>query len=408
MSWIEKIKNDILITCGDGVSYQPSWLNATKQLEWNVAMFEFPELDGTLVKKSKKLGTKYNLELYFQGDDHLDKSFAFEASANDPRPWTIIHPFYGILIVQAPSFTVDNTGLNISKWNGTVIETIVEDGLRTTVNPVDEISIQKNILDETFSNALLLPPRVSDVNDMLETNKRNYNFTVPIIKLPAEVESYFNLFNKANGAVNTATASPLLAMRTMIAMISAPALFVIGVTQRLDLLNRQFESLRQNISGLVNPSSKQIYQNLGGSIISTMCLATSLPLEGDFSNNYRSTQTINNILKTYNQYLIDLDLLQTLNGGNINSFIPNANGLIGLSQLVNLTISNIFTISFLSKIERFIITEYDTNIIVLAHRFYGLDADDFNINELIVNNQLGLNSLLQIKKGTKIIYYIKK
>ncbi len=111
MSWIEKIKNGIIITCGDGVSYQPNWLNATKLLEWNVAMYEFPELDGTLVKKSKKLGTKYNLELFFQGENHLDDSSAFEKSANDPKPWKIIHPFYGTLNVQAPSFTVDNTGL---------------------------------------------------------------------------------------------------------------------------------------------------------------------------------------------------------------------------------------------------------------------------------------------------------
>lgn len=406
MSWIDKIKDDIIITCGDGVSYQPSWLNASKQLEWNVAMFEFPELEGTLVKKSKKLGTKYHLELYFQGADHLELSKAFEASANDPRPWRIAHPFYGTLNVQAPAFTVDNTGLNVSKWTGTVIETILEVNPRTAVDPIDAIAIQKNILDESFAQALLVPPTTIDVATMKQTNRKNYNLTVPVITIPEEAENYFNLFNKANSAVNTATASPLLAMRTVVSMINAPALFAISATNRIGLLNRQFVELRKTVSGLANPSSKQIYQNLGGTIISSMVLASTLPLPDEFVNSSKSLQLIDQISAAFDDFMTDLDSLQTANGGSPGSFIPDATSIIQLNQLINLGISNLFTIALSSKNERSVICEADTNIIILTHRFYGLDANDNNINELIANNNLGLNGLLQIKKATKIVYYI--
>ncbi len=406
MSWIDRIQNGISITCGDGKVYTPNWLNASKQLEWNVSEFNFPGLDGTLVKKSKKLGTKYTLEFYFQGEFHLDQSAEFEASANDSRPWIIAHPFYGSLTVQAPAFTVDNTGLNVSKWTGTVIETLVDGGIKTSVDAVDAIAIQKNLLDETFAQALLAKPSPLDATATKLKLNKSFNLTVPIIKIPEEVQKYFDLFNKANAAVNTLTASPLLAMRTAIAMLSAPAQFALSVTQRVNLLTDTFNTFRQDLTSLFSPASKQIYQNTAGSIISSICLASSLPQEGDFSNNDRVFQVVNNIVTVYNQYIADLDLIQTLNGGKTTSFIPSPDSLIGLNTLINTTIANLFSIALSSRSERNIITETDTNIIILTHRFYGLDAADNNINEMIENNGFGLDHLLQIKKGTRIKYYI--
>lgn len=406
MSWLDKIKDQIIITCGDGKGYQPLWINATKDIEWHIAEFTFPELDGSLVNKGKKLGTRYNLELYFQGDDHLDKSFAFETSANDRRPWRISHPFYETLLVQPNGFHIDNTQLNVSKWTGYVIETIIESNPKIKVDPVSAISTQKVICDEAFAAALYATPTLTDVDQLNQTNKRNYNLTVPIIRIPSEAESYFNIFNKANSAVNTATASPLLAMRTTIAMINAPALFTISATSRINLMNQQFVTLRDTVFGLTNPSSKQIYQNLGGSMIGTMCLASSLALPGEFTNSNSSTGLIGTILAAYDNYLIDLDTLQTANGGNSNSFIPDAAALFNLSQLLNLAVCNLILIALTSKTERSIITETDTNIIILTHRFYGLDNNDRNIDELIANNNIGLNEMLQIKKNRKIVYYI--
>jgi hypothetical protein len=44
MSWIENIKNDLQITTGDGKKYKPSWLNATKSIDYNISEFEFQKL----------------------------------------------------------------------------------------------------------------------------------------------------------------------------------------------------------------------------------------------------------------------------------------------------------------------------------------------------------------------------
>jgi hypothetical protein len=67
---------------------------------------------------------------------------------------------------------------------------------------------------------------------------------------------------------------------------------------------------------------------------------------------------------------------------------------------------NLYAIGLNAKQERTYITTEDSDFITLAHKFYGLDFDDNTIDELIENNNLGLNGILNIDKGTEILYYI--
>ncbi len=135
-----------------------------------------------------------------------------------------------------------------------------------------------------------------------------------------------------------------------------------------------------------------------------MCLASSFQSDSLSASDILAIMEA--ILAANDQYLIDLDSLQTLNNGNTSSFIPDANSITKINDIVNLTISNLFNISLNAKQERSIITEEDTNIILLTHRLYGIDSNDKNIDELISENNIGLTETLQIKKGRKILYYI--
>src|SRR4051812_32567908 len=119
MSWVDKLKNRIKIQMGDGKIYFPSWIPDHKRVEYNTAEFEFPNVEGTLVKRGTPLGRKYNLKLFFSGPDHLDDSDAFESSASDNRPWTIFHPYHGTIICQPTSLDFDNSNYNVTEITGT-------------------------------------------------------------------------------------------------------------------------------------------------------------------------------------------------------------------------------------------------------------------------------------------------
>lgn len=406
MSWLEKLDEPLVITTGDGEQYQPLWRNAKKLNEYNIAEFEFRNLKGTLVDRGEPLGRKFDCEFYFTGEDHIDTASAFEKSAEDKRPWTIRHPYYGSITVQPSSLLFDNSDSNLTRITGTLLETITEVNPRTSIDPIDSIRITKINLDATFEAALTTTPTGSDVVAMTAANKKNYNLSVPIIKLPKQFEEFNYAFNQANSFVNTATATPLLAIRSTIRLISLPASFAGSVQDRVNLLNEQFKSLTQTVSGMVNPSSKQIYQGMAGSILSSMCLAASTPEENDYGYANSVINIMDVISGVYRQILADLDTLQTDNGGSPQSYIASAQALIELNALVNLTIANLFSIALGARKERIIYTDAPTNLIIITHRFYGLDPGDVNLNEMRINNNLSMAELLQIPKGRKIVYYI--
>jgi hypothetical protein len=406
MSWVENIENAMTIVTGDGKTYTLLWRGASKGLEWNVAEFEFPEVAGTLVKKSKRKGQRINLELYFVGDDHLDQFEAFNTSLNDTRPCVLNHPHYGSINVQIASLSIDNNAENVTKITGVAIETIVEDNPKESFEPVDQVPLLKEINDEELTLAFTETPSSSDVNKMASDNDKNYKQGVKFLTIPEEVENYFNLFNQANSFVNTATESPLRAMRTTIAMINAPAKFTADVEVRTDLLIDQFETLRANLNFITKPSSKQIYQAHGGAIISALCLAATTPLTSDYPNSTKVLSILDKIVDTYTQFIEDLDFLQSVDGGKVNAFIPHAPSIIALNYLYNISLEGLFKIALSSKKERSIILEKDSNVILLTKRLYGLDQFDANMNELINNNGWGLIHMLGIKKGTKVIYYV--
>lgn len=406
MSWIDKIKNELIITTGDKEKYYPSWLNASFVQEYNTSEFEFPGVEGTLVKRLKPLGRKYSIEIYFQGEDHLDTAELFRISANDSRPWVLEHPFYGRINVQPISLNFDNSGLNVTKITGSIIETILEDNPKTTVNPVDAIATLTVLVQQMFSDALTAPCDATDEATMQEQLKWNFDLAIPTLKLPKQIKQFLDLLHKAAHAVTNLTSAASKAMRAVMNVLNAPAMFANTIKSRINLLKNQFNTLRATVQHLTHPGSKQIYMSSGGGILSTMCLASSLPLQGDYSNTTKALEVVSSLQSVYADYLSDMDLLQSDNGGNPNSFVPNSDALIGLNQLMNLTISNLFTIAFNTKSERTIICETDTNIILLTHRLYGMDPLDANMAELMENNNMGLTSIFGIKKGTRIVYYI--
>lgn len=411
MSWLDQVKTAFVITTGDKKKYTVNWLNATKLAEWNIAQFTFPNLAGSLVNKSTPLGTQYALEIYFQGDDHLDVSKAFHKSADDSRPWKIAHPFYGNILVQAPSLLFDNSDMNVTKITGTVIETITQTAPLTVVDPADNIVLDKQNLDPVSVAAIEAQPAGADLPTLTKNNAALYNSGIPIISIPADAQNYYNLFRVANSAATNLLTSPLIAMQATQALINAPANFTTSVKAKVNLLSVQFNALRSNFTGLnpktpASPFQKQVYQMNATSNLSAQCVAAATPASTDYSNMAQALYIINIIINNYNQFIVDLDGIQTNNGGAPSSFIPDANSIIALNQLVNYTVSVLFQIALQAKQERSIILTVDSNVILLTHQLYGLDEFDANIDALIVNNGWGLNQLLEVKKGTKVLYYI--
>lgn len=407
MSWIERIQNDYIITLGDGNEFRPQWLNAVKTKEYNIAEFNFPDIAGTLIKRSKPKGRKYGIEIYFQGDDHIDISNEFETSADDPRPWVISHPYYDRIVVQPTRLNFDNSLHNVTKITGTIIETITDENPKTSVDPNDKIVSDHADLDVTLADAYatdVITPDIQDINQMTANNDALFLEGEKIVSVTGDFESYFNAFNAANAAILNATNEPLTAIRTLQAVVNAPALFATGIRARIDTMTNQFNKLKDSIDGVTEFSLKKLFENNAAALVSSMALA--LVSNAEFNSRRDVVSFIDGLLIVYNDYLLQLDLIQSPNANSPDSFLPNFNSQVALNDLINFTVSNLFDIAIDAKQERSIILEEDSNIIDLSHRFNQMNADDTTIDEFILTNEIGLNEYLGLKKGRKIVYFV--
>lgn len=426
MSWLEKIQTDLIIRTGDGKEYRPQWLNASKTVDYNVAEFEFPQVSGTLVSRGTPKGRRYPMQIFFQGDDHLDVSSAFEVSANDPRPWTLTHPFYGRITVQPASLEFDNTKYNVSEIRGTLIETITEDYPQASVVPQDKI-----LADVEAANAALAVSATNaieengisaaTVNDMEAFLDSTQSQTEKIIAQSDNVQGYYNALNKARASLTTIGSEPLDAIEQAQAAISAAAAFTVAVQDRLNVYAGMLADAQEVVGSALNLSDKVMFQANGGAILTAMCYASATPLrvgrnpstgkeiryaQADYNSRTDVLSAIELLLDSYNSYLATLDSVQSEVAGSPTSFIPDATPLQQLSSLVNYTLSNLFNIALNARQERSIVLEYDSNWIILAHRFYGLTADDSTIEQLILQNNAGLSEMLQVQRNRKIVYYV--
>jgi len=419
MSWIERISNRLTITCGEGSVFSPEWKNAVKLKEYNVSQFEFPEISGTLVKRQLPKGTKYGIEFYFQGLNNIDTSNAFETAADDPRPWVISHPLYDRLVVQPLSLNFDNTKQNVTKITGTVIETISDANPRSSIDPIDKIVNDQIALNEQLSldYANNVAPDVTDINQMIENNVTLFNEGIGIITENDDFENYFNAFNTANSAILQATSAPLLAIRTLQAVINAPALFIQGVKERFNTLTSQLNKLRQSFTGIADVdgvpqpitsiadvSLKRLFENNSAAVLSAISLA--LVTDAVYTTRSEVVAVMDEFLNVYNNYISEIDSIQNDNSNSPESYVPSFRSQNQLNDLVNFTVSKLFEISIDSRQERSIILEEDDNVVNLAHRFYGLAQDDSTISELITTNDIGLNEYLGLKKGRKVVYFV--
>jgi hypothetical protein len=352
------------------------------------------------------------VDFSFENNDHLEVCAAFEKSADDPRPWIMIHPYYGRITVQPSSLEIDNSKMNVSEIKTEVIETILQDYPKTAVVPADKI---KNNVEEC--NASLGAASIEKINSIgvkpltisktsAFINKSNSKVS-KLLSTTADSETYINKLNKLKASVNSFSTAPADVITQTIDILRTTAELPLSVTDKLTSYTAMISDAENSfLLGTVSLADKFLYMSNVGSIISAMCLSVSRPLATDYSNRVDVLNTIDTLLDANTTYIQTLDGIQTANGGSIDSFVPDATALFQLNQLLNYTISNLFNIALDAKQERSIILEEDSNWIILAHRFYGLKSDDSTIEQMIRNNGGGLNELLQVRKNRKIVYYI--
>lgn len=409
MSWQDNINQPFTITTGDGIMYTPLW-DATKSVvlsqEFNIAEFNFRKLKGTLVDRGEVKGNTYDIEVIFQGADHLIHAANFRKSAQDKRVWTVNHPYYGIIVCQPARLKYNNEDGNITRIQGTILETIRGDSLSGGVDPFDKIAVDKLAVDNALFTTYVAEvpvPEIKDVQAMTANVGKLDTSVSPLVKLTDDYNAFRNAVNAANSFIATATTAPGAAMAAIQSVITAPANFIDSEVNRIAMLTGAFAGF-YNYAVNLPRTLKKLYENNAGTAISTMCLASVTNIGADYTTRTAVVAIVQTILNNYSQYIDNLDALSTDNGGEPDSYIPDADSVNAISSLVNYTVEQLLIIAANAKQQQTYILPEDDNVTTLAYTLYGSAADDI-VDQLIADNGIYYTELLLIRKGREIIYY---
>jgi len=278
-------------------------------------------------------------------------------------------------------------------------------------SPYEDSNYGSNILHQTLIEnfGVNTTPKSSDISKSKQEDAVIYSGISKKIEDADDGNAYFNGFNDAQAAMTNATTDASQAMRKTQAYLEAPARFKQSVRSRVNMLTSAFDNLQNTVVGTnkkISKNTKLFYEAKAGNVVSAIALATSIIFDEDYTNRFEVVEQVEKLLFTFSTYLQTLDDLQTGSGGDKNDFIPAAQGIIQLNNLVTFSAANLFKIGLSAKQERFYFVPDDTDLISLAHQLYGLENGDASIDELIKNNGFGMDAYLLIKKGTLVKYYI--
>lgn len=412
MSWSENIKNGLQITTGDGQVWTPLIRidSFTSSFDYNVSEFEFPEIQGTKVDRRLRKGVRYPMELHFVGDSCIIDGKAFVEASNNTKFWEVIHPIFGQFKGHPISIEMDATNLNVFIVKTTVVETILDEGAKSIFAPGENAALILNKAKETNNTAFVnsitaFTPK--DVQQMSGTVETLYNETSGAITDQDTFNNYTNIYNVAQTKINTALNDVNFGVNYIQEFINLPAQFLIGVKSKLVLFKNQLIDLALALESLNNDyNAKKVYEFNAGALVGTIIETLATPQEGDYESAVDVFFVIEQALEGWNNYIDTLQGLQDSNGYTTGSYLPNAEFLQSLSYSFNYVIANLFEIAITAQQERSIILENDSNVILLTHRFYGLDQQDVNLERFIRTNNIGLTETFEVKKGRRIVYYV--
>lgn len=403
MNWKERIDNiKFSITTGDGKVFYPLQKGGETEREYNTSAFEFISVYGTLVDRKKPQSRKIPLVFYFQGENNITLADEFESSADDPRPWTVNHPFYGIISGQPISIKRDDSSLNITEVTVPFWESIDAD------YPIANFTVKDNTRDR--KQAVYAASSLSAITNVKFASIDIAKQQASLVDMAGDLKNlqndntyaqFQNTLNAGLKAIDKLLDGPLNAIQSIQNFLDLPSTYQQAIEGRIASYENIYRRLKSSVKTLAD---KKYFETMGGSTIASMADVMVNPEQGDYVLVSDVEKMTARMVAIYEDYVESLDDVKVSVYDVNNTYNADPEVQSQLNALVNYTVANLYSMSFETKRERIVFTDKKTNAILLVHRYLGMDDDDVNLDTFIKTNNIKLEQLFAIEKGTQIRY----
>ena len=180
-----------------------------------------------------------------------------------------------------------------------------------------------------------------------------------------------------------------------------PATYQRAIEGRVAAYENIYWRLKESIETLAD---KKYYESMAGTILSLISVVLVTPITGDYILISDVQGWLNKLSNLHNDYLQTLDSFSVELYDVNNAYSPDAEAQSELSTLMIMIYADLYQYAFGAKKEYIMVLTKDTNVILLTHRYIGLDANDENIDTFVKTNNIKFNELFSLKKGREISY----
>lgn len=408
MSWKDRLENTVfMITTGDGKVFRPLWKSGETSKEFNATTFDFINVEGSKIDRKKVKARKFPLTFWFTGDDNIDKADAFDKSANDNRAWKVRHPFYGDITGQPLSVSRNDSFYNATEITVDFWETITDEYPKQSVALVDSILVKNiklsGVSGVDYASKVILHP--ADVV-IVKVNATKISLNIEKYLDDNNYSAYQLAKNNMYAKIDKIILAPVDAINSIYDIIALPAQFLLSVNIRIKLLTAVFNDAKSIFQLKPSRNNKSYFESVGAAVLSSISYAVITPLAKDFITRSDVATVNQQLIDLYNDYKTLLDQASISITDTSNSFSASASTQRNLQDIIIETISRLNELAFEAKQERITVLEKDSNLIVLTHKYIGLDSADENIETFRRINNIKNKKLFQIRKGTTIRYYV--
>ena len=405
MSWQDRLQNiDFKITTGDGKSFEPLWINGESSIEFNAKKYEFINVPGSRIDRKRPKGENFPLQFYFQGSDNIEQVANFIKSAKDPRPWKVQHPFYGNITGQPLKISRYDDNYNVTRIVVDFWETLTSDFPKSKVSSRD--LIQSKVTDlKTAGVTSYVSGAAPSSRDILTIKENTKDVSAKFNRIQTTETSieYKNTFATSIKLVDNLIAEPGKLIESNQKLVSLPATYDQPVATRINTLGIAFDELK---SMLGSRNDKYYVESQGSTIIGSMSTAAMTPQADDYTTRSQVNAVAQKISAVYSDYLETVDNAQVDRYDVANAWSQNSTLQQILSEVVQDTLANLYQLAFESKQEMVVEVPAQTNLIVAAHKYMGLDATDENLERFRTINNIRNDELFRIHKGRQLKYFV--
>ena len=98
--WRSRVRDSIELTSPEGETFTAKWQAGPRDMSKKLGIFSYPKVKGNIVQDLDVNSTKYNLKIFFEGDDHDKTANKFFVACGERGTWEVIHPIHGFVELQ--------------------------------------------------------------------------------------------------------------------------------------------------------------------------------------------------------------------------------------------------------------------------------------------------------------------